>query len=119
MTDYNDGKWHAWMGGECPDSIHPQSVIQYAWVSVSEDKSGVSVRPAGIDENDESPAWSRIIAFRVITPYQAPREFWVVGMQLFGIRAKAEEFCALLEANYPGKGHGDTSRIIKLVEVKE
>lgn len=119
MTDYNDGNWHGWSGGKCPDSIHPQSVIEYAWRSVSEGKSGVSIRPAGIDEKETSPAWSRIIAFRVITPYQAPREFWAVGMHLHWSRAEAEEFCALLERDYPGQGYSNTSRIIKLVKVKE
>ena len=26
MTDYNDGKWHGWNGGECP--VHPESELK-------------------------------------------------------------------------------------------
>ena len=29
MTDYNDGNWHEWKGGECP--VHPQTVVQVSF----------------------------------------------------------------------------------------
>ena len=25
MTNYNDGRWHGWNGGECP--VHPETVV--------------------------------------------------------------------------------------------
>lgn len=111
MTDYNDGLWHGWNGGECP--VHPDSVVDVAHAD----------RGVVCGETAEQFFWSgencRIIAFRVITPYQAPREFWAVGMHLYETRVGAERFCTALDRDYPGQGYGDTSRIIKLVEVKE
>lgn len=111
MTDYNDGLWHGWNGGECP--VHPRSVVDVA----HEDRGIVC------GETAEQWFWNgkgcRIIAFRVITPYQAPREFWAVGSQLFNNRVGAEDFCARLDGCYTGKDYGGTSSIIKLVEVKE
>lgn len=30
MTNYNDGKWHGWDGGECP--VHHESVVECVWI---------------------------------------------------------------------------------------
>jgi hypothetical protein len=67
MTDYNDGKWHGWNGGECP--VHPKSVV------VVVTGRGQATEPAGdFGWNDND---TPIVAFRVIKPYIEPREFWV------------------------------------------
>ena len=77
MTDYNDGKWHGWNGGECP--VHPESVVE--WVLRSEltrwrlvSVEGVFAKTlkwqAGSDDD-------LIVAFRVIRPYAEPRELWM------------------------------------------
>ena len=67
MTDYNDGKWHGWNGGECP--VHPKSEVQV----LHSDNGILNERRAGIEE------WSSeyIIAFRVTKPHKEPREFWI------------------------------------------
>ena len=72
MTDYNDGKWHGWNGGECP--VHPESVVTVKWSC-----NGVETNPAKASQFNY---WKgrEICAFRVITPYvepPKPREFWV------------------------------------------
>lgn len=73
MTDYNDGKWHGWNGGECP--VHGQSVVEIAYrsydgVSIGQDKNDAAAFEWGCDE-------SPIIAFRVVEPYREPRVIWV------------------------------------------
>jgi hypothetical protein len=67
MTDYNDGKWHKWNGGECP--VDPQAVVDV-----------VSINYVGSPERDASNyalaadhCWVHdddgdIIAFRVVKP---------------------------------------------------
>ena len=63
MTDYNDGKWHGWNGGECP--VHPESVVD---VIHAENGQLNCPRRACINSWD-SP---NLVAFRVITPYVEP-----------------------------------------------
>lgn len=69
MTDYNDGKWHGWNGGECP--VHPQTIVD------------VATSATGICCNEMAEQWfwdgdrCRIVAFRVVKPYREPREWWL------------------------------------------
>jgi len=72
MTDYNDGEWHGWNGGECP--VHPKSVVDVKFNDGEE------------CEEEEAEVWDwethfvKIIAFRVTKPYvepPKPREFWI------------------------------------------
>lgn len=77
MTDYNDGEWHGWNGGECP--VHPKSEVEMIWPSTLDESTKRSKRPA------EDFAWhvsgdSPPSLFRVTKPYvepRKPREFWV------------------------------------------
>lgn len=79
MTDYNDGNWHGWNGGECP--VHPKSKIQWSrFTGIG--TFGISYQGEGPAEN---AAWSshgqdpHLSAFRVIKPYvdpPSPREWW-------------------------------------------
>jgi hypothetical protein len=75
MTNYNDGLWHGWNGGECP--VHEDSTVEGIYLN-------------GGKPTDESPVidyagqfdWRReevfdLVAFRVVKEYREPREFWV------------------------------------------
>lgn len=76
MTDYNDGKWHGWNGGECP--VHPESKVEVVLYGAS---------PADWDfagqyywKHNSAISTDSIVAFRVTKPYVEPRkpqEFWV------------------------------------------
>jgi hypothetical protein len=77
MTDYNDGKWHGWNGGECP--VHPRSRIEWtrktAIGSYGQPYQGeCPASGAGWREFDGVP---HINAFRVVKAYREPRDFWI------------------------------------------
>lgn len=75
MTDYNDGKWHGWNGGECP--VHPESLVSYASTRNGET---APVKAGRLEWGSNPLSNYPIIAFRVVTPYVEPlkpREFWV------------------------------------------
>jgi hypothetical protein len=76
MTDYNDGKWHGWNGGECP--VHPESVVEAVWYH--ETSTGI----AGKFDCYVGSRFS-IIAFRVTKPYREPREFYVREITCFDL----------------------------------
>lgn len=75
MTNYNDGKWHGWNGGECP--VHPKSTVELRW---SED-TGESNSKADFYQTEcwthEDDTCNHIIAFRVIKEHREPREWWI------------------------------------------
>lgn len=65
MTDYNDGKWHGWNGGECP--VHPDAVVEV--VTESGRSNGEWVAKRVIWRSDVFWAGGPIphpVAFRVI-----------------------------------------------------
>ena len=67
MTNYNDGEWHRWDGGECP--VHPESVVE-----VLCERHGILS-----DHLADNVYWrigTSIIAFRVTKEHKEPREFW-------------------------------------------
>ena len=78
MTDYNDGKWHIWNGGDCP--VHPKSRVKIQMANESRVMTdGCTDREAGMIDwrgRDTLPA-SAVTAFRVIKEYREPREWWV------------------------------------------
>jgi len=65
MTDYSDGNWHGWNGGECP--VHPNSRIE------AREWSGTRWTADAGDCDWTSMAWW----FRVIKEHREPRVFWV------------------------------------------
>lgn len=83
MSDYNDGEWHIWNGGECP--VHPRSVVQIQLA----DETRLQVEAEMTDcltgagnhlWDHESPIGANdIIAFRVLKEHREPREFWIVA----------------------------------------
>jgi hypothetical protein len=104
MTDYNDGKWHGWNGGECP--VHPKSKCEFIY-------------PAQ-DMQNESPYWSVGVAkprtwgstflFRVVKPAPPkPREWWLCGRNFFPTKLDAQEWSATM--------HPDHNKIIRVIEV--
>lgn len=77
MTDYYDGKWHGWSGGDCP--VSESTEIEALWV----DPKGEFHKVENVAENI---AWTGahmkthqdpISAFRVVKDYHKPRELWV------------------------------------------
>lgn len=71
MTNYNDGKWHGWNGGECP--VHTETVVECVYYG-----GGPVVK-----EHASYFSWVAIIAFRVIKEYKEPREFWIQGGKVY------------------------------------
>ena len=75
MTDYNDGNWHGWNGGECP--VHPDTEVEGIYMK------GDGIAPSSpFTERAGSFDWAyknryRLVAFRVIEEYREPREFWI------------------------------------------
>lgn len=71
MTNYNDGKWHGWNGGECP--VHPGTVVEVFYDGQCE---GPKVSSSFVWRHD-GDGFSDILAFRVVKEHKEPREFWV------------------------------------------
>jgi hypothetical protein len=74
MTNYNDGSWHGWNGGECP--VHEDSRVDIVWL---EDNGVVKIihdARAG-DKAFDGNGFGSLIAFRVIREHREPREFWI------------------------------------------
>ena len=70
MTNYNDGKWHGWNGGECP--VHPESVVEVVTRSYGPQK----------ETSDYFGWWhgdhiNPILAFRVVKEHKEPREAYL------------------------------------------
>lgn len=69
MTNYNDGKWHGWNGGEMP--VHGDSLVDVLFLE--ED----AVEDTDADSFDWDCINLPIAAFRVTKEHKEPREFWV------------------------------------------
>lgn len=69
MTDYNDGKWHGWNGGECP--VDRDSVIDVHYVNAFGGYGRDEKRIAG------EHSWALSCLFRVTKAAPPkPREWW-------------------------------------------
>lgn len=69
MTDYNDGEWYGWNGGECP--VHPESEGD---VTYSDGERRHYPRTLG------GASWEDSLMFRVTKPFVEPvkpREMWM------------------------------------------
>lgn len=67
-TNYNDGKWHGWNGGECP--VHPETVVK-----------GFMSYPCHFTGQAGFMDWSHIKQFRVIKEHREPREWWLIRLE--------------------------------------
>lgn len=73
MTDYYDGKWHGWSGGDCPVSDHTK--VEALWVDPKGEFFKVvnfACHVAWLGKHKKKLG-DPISAFRVIKP----RELWV------------------------------------------
>lgn len=88
MTNYNDGNWHIWHGGECP--VHPKTVVEAVWHDPRMERAGISgPRPAKV-ENEPTLAWVHVVKFRVVKEYHEPREFWIAGQMALAFPSARE-----------------------------
>ena len=93
MTDYNDGKWHGWNGGECP--VHPKSVVEAIWHDPNKNTAGFQPERTAYEDEGPRLAWSHVVKFRVVREYYEPREFWIVnGSVAMPSLSAAEALCA-------------------------
>ena len=70
MTDYSDGKWHGWNGGDCP--VHPNSMVECVISTTAKCREHICL--AG------SLHWAAdkgIVAFKVTKEHKQLREYWV------------------------------------------
>lgn len=105
MTNYNDGKWHGWNGGECP--VHMRSIVETVWRFKKGDiRSGKDIGMAG-NTAFLGSEYGDLIAFRVVKEYREPRECWAVGKHMHDSLADAEAFRAQVDAANPGRGYLD------------
>lgn len=92
MTEYNDGKWHGWNGGECPVDL--LATVDHIWLF--NDGTGSSFArdtPAG-NVAFLGNEYGQMIAFRVTKPAPPkPREWWIVGHQAWDTYAEAYNAC--------------------------
>lgn len=76
MTDYNDGEWHEWSGGECP--VHPKSIIEGYWHKGAKDlyaPATFNIGEAGGFTFPHVEGWEKLKLFRVVKEYKRPREY--------------------------------------------
>lgn len=75
MTDYNDGNWWGWNGGECP--VHPLSTVECRVANADDTVNGAHMEAQCWHWNLARDVPSAIVAFRVVKAYREPREFWL------------------------------------------
>lgn len=68
MTDYRDGKWHGWNGGECP--VHEKDVVHAVFLG----RNGFLRRAYNFGWDDKD---TPIVAFRVVEKHQEPKTIWL------------------------------------------
>jgi hypothetical protein len=100
MTDYNDGNWRGWNGGECP--VHPKSLVDYVWHDPRTERAGVNFRREAIEEDCPRLAWGNVVKFRVVKEFREPRECWSVGEHIHYTEAEAIVFRKRVADNNPG-----------------
>lgn len=76
MTNYNDGKWHGWNGGECP--VHPETKVQVSFLDGEIYDSVEAYELMWEHRDDPGFKEDMVIAFRVIERCREPRDFWIV-----------------------------------------
>ena len=102
MSDYNDGKWHGWNGGECP--VDPDYEVEPIWIDGRTARNRMAFRAGGISWGGD---FDVPIAFRVTKPAPPkPRTMWGVGLHLHPTLETAREFLAALAADHPEMNFG-------------
>lgn len=116
MTDYNDGMWHGWNGGECP--VHPKSEVEAVWHDPNYETAGMTGPRRAKEDDHMGPtlAWGHVVKFRVITPYREPRVMWGVLRTLRNTEDEAKQFLDELVAENPGLDFGTVTKWQEVIE---
>lgn len=106
MTNYNDGKWHCWNGGECP--VHLETVVEIVYIDNGIVHKSAICKYCDFSKDAEFP----IIAFRVTKEHKEPRRIWVIEHpdKLDVVNYDSEKFAR----SYAGPS---AIRIVEFVEV--
>ena len=75
MTNYNDGKWHGWNGGECP--VHPESEIEVIFSNSFGDLMRDFRTASDHLWNPEGMRKADTFAFRVTKDHREPKEYTI------------------------------------------
>lgn len=110
-TNYNDGKWHGWNGGECP--VHPETVVEYVYISetvpILDDDAAKHIR---WDKKYPHP----VIAFRVIKEHLEPREWWALWSPSGNLIGNFSKESAHEKNNTHYNGKGDVIHVREVIE---
>jgi len=87
MTDYNDGEWHGWNGGDCP--VHKKSKVECVYTDNQR-----SITRQAIAFVWSATSLYRPVAFRVIKEHREPREWWLTGGCGFDVWSTEEDAIA-------------------------
>jgi hypothetical protein len=98
-TNYNDGKWHGWNGGECP--VHPETLVDI----VDEEGETFSDHKAGAADWERCDMFVPIIAFRVTKEHKEPREWLIAVNARGGVVDSDAADSVFFKANYPDAIH--------------
>jgi hypothetical protein len=85
MTNYNNGKWHGWNGGERP--VHRKSKVDLLYGNGQFRRA----RSAGLY------VWNEPLLFRVVKEHKEPREFWIDPTTMEAFSEAADYFIRVRE----------------------
>ena len=71
MTEYKEGVWYGWNGGECP--VHPNTEVVVKWSS-----NGVETETLPARIFDYIWGGRSIAAFKIVRENREPREWWII-----------------------------------------
>ena len=111
MTNYNDGRWHGWNGGECP--VHPETVVEVRLRDREQEYGIMQNRATSFDWTHDDHS-SDIIAFRVIKEHREPRDFWLVPNSGDIMWVYSDQIRAKLIAD--GYGSGEVIHVREVLE---
>lgn len=123
MTDYNDGKWHGWNGGECP--VDPYAKIEAVFLDETAEQRPLDwFGPRAILAGKigrqcwvYTPGYRRIIAFRVTKPAPPkPREWWLTNVVAHESETAARMFRDKLEEMNPGVNFAPIIHVREVIE---
>ena len=95
MTNYNDGKWHGWNGGDCP--VHPKTIVEYVWHDPIRSTAGFGGARLAYDCGGPRLAWAHVVKFRVLKEHKEPREFWVDPYTMVAFRESVDHYIHVRE----------------------
>jgi hypothetical protein len=101
MTDYNDGEWHEWNGGECP--VDPRAWVE-VWYDCGVFDDSEEIQAGELDWS-HNPTFFPITRFRVIkSPIPATAEPELSPDPLADLAARVEKLEAIINAIVAQRG---------------